>query len=75
MNKLFPSTNDTIKGTLLIIIGIILILHTLGWIRRGLDIIIIVTAILMIFYGILLVSKQNAIKAYIQKMKGCITKK
>ena len=75
MNKVFPTVNDTVKGVLLIIVGIILLLHTLGWIRRGLDIIIIVCAAIMIFYGILLISKQNAIKAYIQKMKGCITKK
>ena len=75
MNRVFPPTNDTAKGVLLIIVGIILILHTLGWIRRGLDIIIIVCAAIMILYGILLISKQNAIRDYIQKMKGCITKK
>jgi len=75
LDKLFPSVNNKIKGILLVLIGLVLLLHTLGWIRRGLNIVIIITAIAMILYGILLISNQNAIKDYINKMKGCITKK
>ncbi len=75
MNKLLPNSSDTIKGALLIIIGIVLILHTLGLVRRGLDIIIIASSISMIFYGILLIYKKDAITDYIKKIKGCITKK
>ena len=43
--------SDTHKGILLMVAGIILILHTLGIIQKGLSILIILAAVYMIIVG------------------------
>jgi len=44
----------TFRGTVLIIGGTILLLHTLGILERWLNIILITTALAMIIYGVIL---------------------
>jgi hypothetical protein len=64
---IFKDLSDTIKGVLFIIAGLILLLHTLGIIQRGLDILIIGLSIYMIIYGFI---KANYHQKIILLIKG-----
>jgi len=74
MNNLLATVTDTHRGILLIIIGVILLLHTLGFIVRGLNIIIIICSFAMILSGIFLISRQSMVRAYYKKMLAGIKK-
>ncbi len=51
MFNLYEMLTRTQQGLLIMVIGTVLLLHTLGIFERGLDMIIIGTAILMIIHG------------------------
>ncbi len=55
------------KGILLIITGSVLLLHTMGFLAKGLDIIIIIGALGLIIYGFILADYYQKIQAFIKK--------
>ncbi len=57
------------KGVALIIAGIILLLHTLGIIERGLDIIIIIGSLYMIVLGCYKMQYHKKVLAFLQQRK------
>ncbi|TET05913.1 hypothetical protein E3J79_03925 [Candidatus Dependentiae bacterium] len=74
MNDFFEKMSDANKGILLIIVGSILLIHTLGFIERGLNVIIILGSLLMIFYGAFLL-RHGMFKTYYQKIIARLKKK
>ena len=67
MNDFLEKMSDTNKGILLIVAGSILLINTLGFIERGLNIIIILGSLFMIFYGAFLL-RHGIFKTYYQKI-------
>lgn len=61
---------NTQKGILFIIGGSIILLHTMGFLAKGLDIIIIVSAIGMIIYGFILADYYDKVKKLIGSQKN-----
>ncbi len=65
----FNRLSDTHKGTLLIITGTILLLHTLRIIEYGLDVVIIGISIYMIIIGLIKVRVHRMVLAKIQELR------
>ena len=63
----FNNLTQQQKGIVWIVAGLILLLHTLGIIERGLYYIIIFGSLAMISYGFILVDGVNKIKALLKK--------
>lgn len=61
--------SNALKAVLLIVAGFILLLYTLGIISAGLNLIFILTAVGMMFLGILKLDSQNRIKNWIESFK------
>ena len=53
MNNLDLRHKDMLRGLLFIAGGVALLLHTLGFIQKGVNVALIIVALLAIFYGYL----------------------
>jgi hypothetical protein len=51
MNRFFDAIPHQIKGIVIMVIGILLLLNSLGIIEKGLNALVIAAAILLILYG------------------------
>ena len=67
MNNPFNSLTQLQKGIVWMVMGIILLFHTLGIIERGLKYIIIASSLGMIAYGFVLIDGMNKIKTLFKK--------
>lgn len=50
MDNNFTARN-LIRGVLIMAIGFVMILHTLGWVQQGLNLIMVIVSLGAIFYG------------------------
>lgn len=57
----------TLRGTLIMIAGVALLLHTLGWIEAGLSFFLIVVAVSGIVYGVYISGFYDFIRNLISK--------
>ncbi len=53
MNRIWKELPEAYKGMILMVTGIVLLLHTLGIIQKGLNLIIITFSIIMIVMGLM----------------------
>jgi type IV secretory pathway VirB3-like protein len=64
-----PNNKETLQGVLIIIAGLALLLHTLGIIEKGINLILIVLSIVLIGYGIYKTNIYGFIMCYMKKEK------
>ena len=67
MLSIWKNLSEQNKGIILVSIGTVLLLHTLGLIQKGLSYIIILSALYMIGLGLIKLDVQNKIMAYFTK--------
>jgi hypothetical protein len=60
--------NRYVKGSVILGMGLILLLHTLGIITTGLNVIIIIGAALLMLYGFVELDGLNTIKRLLHKL-------
>ena len=64
---IFKDLSDSGKGLFLMLAGFILLLHTLGIMQRGLDLIIIIASLYIIVYGFIKAKYHQKILVLIKK--------
>ncbi|MEX0672426.1 MAG: hypothetical protein WD068_03650 [Candidatus Babeliales bacterium] len=65
LNKL----SDQQQGILMIVAGVVLLLHSLGILQRGLGLLIVVAALLLLYYGIKMAGYEKYFTAIFKKGK------
>ena len=66
---MFQYLTNNQKGILFIISGSVLLLHTIGFLAKGLDIIIIIGSVALIVYGFVLGDYYEKIKVLLQNRR------
>ncbi|HXW86271.1 MAG TPA: hypothetical protein VEK38_02915 [Candidatus Bathyarchaeia archaeon] len=57
------------RGIIMIIAGTVLLLHALGFLKIGLDIVIIIVALYMIVYGVMQSGLHQTVQQYLEKVR------
>lgn len=67
MDQTNHSAQSMFRGTLYIIGGVLLLLHILGWLQKGIDTIMIFVALGLIVYGIFISGLYHKAASLLQK--------